>query len=159
MTPLVELSDAPLDLERLIAAVRSDACGAVAAFLGVVRERSDDDRAVDGLSYEVYEEMALPEMRAIAGEAAAKFGEARVALVHRTGSLRLGETSVAIAVAAAHRGVAFDACEYVIDELKRRVPIWKKEHYTDGHTEWRANRGEPRESAAGGSGDIVPRFK
>jgi molybdopterin synthase catalytic subunit len=115
----------PIELERLIAAVRTDACGAVVAFLGVVREFADDDRAVDGLSYEAYPEMALPELQAIAAEASQRFGDA----------------SVAVAVASKHRAVAFDACEYVIDELKRRVPIWKKEHYRDGEASWRANAG------------------
>ena len=131
----------PIELERLIAAVRTDACGAVVAFLGVVREFADDDRAVDGLSYEAYPEMALPELQAIAAEASQRFGEARVAVVHRTGALALGDASVAVAVASKHRAVAFDACEYVIDELKRRVPIWKKEHYRDGEASWRANAG------------------
>jgi molybdopterin synthase catalytic subunit len=136
---MVELSERPLELAPLIAAVRSDACGAVVTFLGVVREVSDDDRPVSGLTYEAYPEMAVLEMRAIVSEASRKFGEASVALVHRVGALELGEASVAIAVAAPHRGVAFDACEYVIDELKRRVPIWKQEHYLEGAPSWRVN--------------------
>ena len=136
---MVELGAEPLDLERLIRAVRSDACGAVVAFLGVVREVSDESRPVTGLTYEAHPEMALREMRAIAEEAATRFGEARVALAHRTGALNLGEASVAIAVAAPHRAVAFDACEFVIDELKRRVPIWKQEHYVEGVPAWRVN--------------------
>jgi molybdopterin synthase catalytic subunit len=136
---MVELSERPLELAPLIAAVRSDACGAVVTFLGVVREVSDDDRPVSGLTYEAYPEMAVLEMRAIVSEASRTFGEASVALVHRVGALELGEASVAIAVAAPHRGVAFDACEYVIDELKRRVPIWKQEHYLEGAPSWRVN--------------------
>ena len=133
---MVELTERPLELEPLIAAVRSDSCGAVVAFLGVVRDISDDARPVSGLTYP---EMALLEMRAIVAEASAKFGEVSVALVHRVGALELGEASVAIAVAAPHRGVAFDACEYVIDELKRRVAIWKQEHYLEGAATWRVN--------------------
>ncbi len=136
---MVELGEAPLDLERLVAAVRSDAHGAVVTFTGVVRELSDDARPVTGLTYEAYPDMALAEMKAIAAEASSLFGEARVALAHRLGALALGEASVAIAVAAAHRGVAFDACEYVIDELKRRVQIWKQEHYREGAPAWRVN--------------------
>jgi molybdopterin synthase catalytic subunit len=136
---MVELTERPLELEPLIAAVRSDSCGAVVAFLGVVRDISDDARPVSGLTYEAYPEMALLEMRAIVAEASAKFGEASVALVHRVGALELGEASVAIVVAAPHRGVAFDACEYVIDELKRRVAIWKQEHYLEGAPTWRVN--------------------
>lgn len=137
----------PLDLEGLIAAVRTDACGAVVAFLGVVRDCDDEGRAVDGLSYEAYHEMAVPEMRAIAAEASARFGTARVALAHRVGTLAVGEASVAVAAAAPHRGVAFGACEYVIDELKRRVPIWKKERYRDGNARWRENADGPPASA------------
>jgi molybdopterin synthase catalytic subunit len=137
-----EISEEPLELAPLIALVRSDACGAIVAFLGVVRETGDGERPVDGLAYEAYPEMALPELRAVGEEAAHKFGPARVAIVHRIGKLELGEASVAIAVAAPHRAQAFDACEFAIDELKRRVPIWKKEFYRDGESSWRAN--EPR---------------
>lgn len=129
----------PLNLETLIEAVRDDSCGAVVAFLGVVRELGDDEREVDGLSYEAYPEMALGEMRAIAAEASARFGEVRVAIAHRIGDLRLGEASVAVAAASKHRAGAFDACEYAIDELKARVPIWKKEHFRSGESQWRPN--------------------
>jgi len=134
-----EITREPLDLEPLIEAVRTDVCGAIVAFLGVVRVLGDGDQPVDGLSYEAYPAMALPEMRAIGAEASQKFGEARIAIVHRIGDLGLGEASVAVAVAAAHRGVAFDACEYAIDELKARVPIWKKEHFLSGEARWRPN--------------------
>ncbi|MGP6159971.1 MAG: molybdenum cofactor biosynthesis protein MoaE [Vulcanimicrobiaceae bacterium] len=136
---LYAITSDPLQLQALIDRVSTPECGAVVAFLGVVRVVSDDGRAVDGLSYEAYPELALDEMRAIGAEAERRFGEARVAMVHRIGELRLGEASVAIAAAAAHRGVAFEACEFAIDELKRRVPIWKKEHYIDGEARWREN--------------------
>jgi molybdopterin synthase catalytic subunit len=136
---LYAVTDQALDLPALIAHVRSDACGAVVAFLGVVRVVSDDGRAVDGLTYEAHPQLALAEMRAIGEEAARAFGDVKVAMVHRTGSLGLGEASVAIAVAAAHRGVAFAACEFAIDQLKARVPIWKKEHYTGAEALWREN--------------------
>lgn len=134
-----EITREPLDLAALIGAVRNDSCGAIVAFLGVVRELGDEDRAVDGLSYEAYPEMALGEMRAIGAEASTRFGETRVAIAHRIGDLRLGEASVAVAVASKHRGIAFDACEYAIDELKTRVPIWKKERYRSGESHWRPN--------------------
>jgi molybdopterin synthase catalytic subunit len=134
-----EITSRPLDLDALIAKVRADACGAVCAFLGVVREISDDGRPVEGLIYEAHAALALAEMRTIGREASVKFGEARVAIAHRVGALGLGEASVAIAVASAHRAVAFDACEYAIDELKKRVPIWKKERYTGGGAAWREN--------------------
>jgi molybdopterin synthase catalytic subunit len=136
-----DITDRPLEIEPLIRAVRSDATGGLVTFVGYVRDRSDDDRPVDGLSYEAHRELALDELRAIGAEASTRFGPARVAIVHRIGELGLGEAAVAIAVAAAHRGAAFDACEYAIDELKRRVPIWKKERYLDGDARWRENAG------------------
>lgn len=134
-----DLTELPLDVALLERAVRSDAMGGLVTFVGYVRERSDDDRLVDGLSYEAHRELALEAMRAIGAEASTKFGVARVAIAHRIGALRLGEAAVAIAVASAHRAAAFDACEYAIDELKKRVPIWKKEHYRDGDAAWREN--------------------
>lgn len=139
MERLIEIAAAPLDLERAIAAVRSDADGAVVAFLGVARERSADGRGVTGLSYEAYPALALPQIREIVAEAERRFAPCRIACLHRIGKLALGEASVAIAAAAPHRAAAFDACEFVIDELKTRVAIWKQEHYSDGGAEWRAN--------------------
>jgi molybdopterin synthase catalytic subunit len=136
---LYEIRATALDPDALVAAVRSGAAGGLVTFVGYVRETSDDDRPVTGLSYEAHRELALAEMRAIGAEASARFGPARVAIAHRVGELGIGEAAVAIAVAAAHRGVAFDACEYAIDELKRRVPIWKKERYADGDAAWREN--------------------
>jgi molybdopterin synthase catalytic subunit len=134
-----DLTSEPLDVAMLVAAIRSDATGGLVTFVGYVRETSDDDRPVTGLSYEAHRELALAELRAIGAEAETRFGPARVAIVHRIGELGLGEAAVAIAVAAPHRAAAFDACEYAIDELKRRVPIWKKEHYRDGGALWREN--------------------
>jgi molybdopterin synthase catalytic subunit len=140
----VAIVDRVIDLDALIERVRTDACGAVAAFLGVVREQHDG-RAVRGLSYEAYPAMALEQMREIALEAVGRYGPCEIAIVHRTGDLQIGEASVAVAVGAPHRGAAFDACEYAIDELKRRVEVWKKEHYLDGDAAWVDNRtGSPR---------------
>jgi len=124
----------------LQAAVRSDGSGGIVTFLGVVRDRADDGRAVVGLEYEAFAPMAIAEFEAIAGEAAARFGtDVRVAVAHRVGALAVGEVAVAVAAAAVHRAAAFDACEYVIDELKRRAPIWKKEGYVEGAGEWKSN--------------------
>jgi len=136
---LIAIVEGAIALDALVDAVRSDACGAVVTFLGVVRATSaGDERPVDGLTYEAYPVMALAEMQTIAHEARTQF-DADVAIVHRTGALALGEASVGIAAASAHRGIAFDACEFVIDQLKLRVPVWKKEHYVDGDSTWRAN--------------------
>jgi len=136
---MVVLTVAPLDLAALSAAVKGDDAGGLVTFVGYVRATADDARPVTGLSYEAHRDLALAEMGAIAAEASTRFGAARVAIAHRLGELGIGEAAVAIAVAAAHRAEAFDACEYAIDELKRRVPIWKKEHYRDGGAQWREN--------------------
>jgi molybdopterin synthase catalytic subunit len=136
---VIAIVEGAIALDALVDAVRTDACGAVVTFLGVVRATSaGDERPVDGLTYEAYPAMALAEMQTIAREARTQF-DVDVAIVHRTGALALGEASVGIAAASAHRGVAFDACEFVIDQLKLRVPVWKKEHYLDGEATWRAN--------------------
>ncbi|MBD5635956.1 MAG: molybdenum cofactor biosynthesis protein MoaE [Candidatus Eremiobacteraeota bacterium] len=139
-----EISPERLDVGALVDAVRDPRSGGLVTFVGYVRETSDDERAVTGLSYEAHVALALAEIRAIGAEASTRFGPARVAIAHRIGELTIGEAAVAIAVAAAHRAAAFDACEYAIDELKRRAPIWKKEHYASGDASWRENvRPEP----------------
>ena len=136
---MYEIVETPLDVDAIVAAVAHDGAGGLVTFVGYVRATSDDDRAVTGLSYEAHRELALAELRAIGAEASSLFGEARVAIAHRIGSLAVGEAAVAIAVSSAHRAAAFDACEYAIDELKKRVAIWKKEHYTSGDAGWREN--------------------
>jgi molybdopterin synthase catalytic subunit len=136
---LYEIGEAPLDPEALSRAVLDTGAGGLVTFVGYVRDTSDDGRPVTGLAYEAERELALRILREIGAEAVARFGPLRVAIAHRIGALALGEAAVAIAVAAPHRGAAFDACEYAIDELKKRVPIWKKEHYRDGDARWREN--------------------
>jgi molybdopterin synthase catalytic subunit len=132
----------PIELRSLESIVRTGD-GGVVTFLGIVRGDDDDGRPVKALSYEAFEPMALTEFDAIAGEARDRFGDVRIAIVHRIGRLAVGEVSVAVLASAAHRAAAFDACRYAIDELKHRAPIWKKEHYTDGAAEWKA--APPRE--------------
>jgi len=133
----------PIDAAAVARDVRTDACGAVVSFAGVVRETSGDERPVTGLSYEAHESMAAEEFERIAAEARERFGPCEISVVHRIGDLQVGDISVAVAVAAPHRGTAFEACEYAIDELKRRAPVWKKEHYTAGDSEWRTNPDAP----------------
>ena len=128
---LVALRDAALDPDEIAAAVRTDADGAVVTFAGVVRQNSRG-KTVRALVYEAYGAMAERQMQMLAEEARLRWPLTDLAVVHRTGTLRVGDTSVVIAVAAPHRGEAFDACEWLIDELKRTVPIWKKEVYTEG---------------------------
>ncbi|HEX3462654.1 MAG TPA: molybdenum cofactor biosynthesis protein MoaE [Candidatus Elarobacter sp.] len=138
--PVIALSAAPLDADALVRAVKTDAHGAVVTFLGTTRETSPGDpRPVEALDYEAYDAMALAEMHAIANEVRERFGPLGIAMVHRTGRVALGEPSVAVVVAAPHRGAAFDACRYAIDALKSRVPVWKREQYRDGATAWIAN--------------------
>ena len=100
----------------------------------------NEDRAVTGIEYSAYEEMAEREMRRIVSDAGARFKNVAIALEHRLGQLSLGDVSVAIVVAHAHRAPALDACRFVIEELKKHVPIWKREHYADGSRAWVDNR-------------------
>ncbi len=132
------LTREPIDPRRVEAAVRDHAFGGIVAFFGVVRERSSDGRPVTGLWYEAYEPMALAEFAAIARETQ-RFGEIRLAIVHRLGELRVGDIAVAVVAASAHRDEAFVAARYAIDEVKTRAPIWKKERYQSGDDVWREN--------------------
>jgi len=127
----VEIVEGPIDAEAIVAGIKAGGDGAVCVFDGIVRDNTRG-RATLYLDYEAYREMALEQMQGLAGEAAARFGVREVALVHRLGRLTVGETSVLIAVASAHRGAAFDACRWLIDTLKKTVPIWKKETFADG---------------------------
>jgi len=136
---VLAITSEPIDPRAVEAAVRSDACGGVVTFLGVVRERAHDGRAVNALSYEAHEAMAVAEFEAIVRDAKGAYGEVHLAILHRVGELKVGEIAVAVCVASAHRAAAFDACEFAIDALKRRAPIWKKEHYVDGSADWVAN--------------------
>jgi molybdopterin synthase catalytic subunit len=129
----------PIDPRALEARVRSDERGGVVTFLGVVRERADDGRAVTGLSYEAYESMAVATFETIAAEIRERYGDVHLAIEHRVGDLAIGEIAVAVVAASAHRRAAFAACSYAIDELKQRAPIWKKEHYAGGDGQWVVN--------------------
>lgn len=133
------IQNEPIDPRALENAVRTDACGGVVTFLGVVRERAHDGRAVSGLEYEAHESMALAEFEAIEREVTQRLPDVRIGVIHRVGALAVGEIAVAVCAAAPHRGDAFDACEYAIDQLKARAQIWKKERYADGTGEWVEN--------------------
>ncbi|MDE3052581.1 MAG: molybdenum cofactor biosynthesis protein MoaE [Gemmatimonadota bacterium] len=127
--------DRALDPAGLAAAVSAPDCGAVLLFVGAVRE-TNDGREVSGIEYTAYRPMAERELADIVREAEARFAGARVAAEHRVGALAVGEASVAIAVGHGHRGAAYDASRYVIEEVKRRLPVWKRERYADGTREW-----------------------
>jgi sulfur-carrier protein adenylyltransferase/sulfurtransferase len=128
-------SDRPLDPAALRAAVEDRAAGGYASFEGWVRNHNDG-RDVVRLEYEAYAELAVKEGERIIDEAIRRFGVRRARCVHRVGALGLGELAVWVGVSSAHRGEAFAACRYIIDEVKHRVPIWKKEHYADGDSGW-----------------------
>ncbi len=128
------LVNGPIDLNALIDRVRAPGRGAITTFLGVVRDHHGGNEVV-GLEYSAYSPMVEAECGQIITEAESQFGAA-LALEHRIGVLAIGEVSVAIAAAAPHRDAAFQACRYAIEEVKRRVPIWKRETYADGSVAW-----------------------
>ncbi len=116
-------------------AIRPD-CGAVVLFSGTVRDHADGRSDVTSLEYEAYEDVVIPSFEKIASETRIRFPDARrIAILHRTGSLELGESSVVVAVSSAHRPIAFDAARFAIDALKESAPIWKKENWSGG-SDW-----------------------
>jgi molybdopterin synthase catalytic subunit len=125
----------PIDPARMLGGALTPADGAALLFWGVVRQENDG-RAVSQLEYSAYGPMAQREMLRIADEARERFGTGAIHVVHRVGRLEIGEASVAIAVASPHRAEAYEASRYVIEQLKQRVPVWKREGYVDGQTEW-----------------------
>jgi molybdopterin synthase catalytic subunit len=145
------LSSSPIDASALRACLPDDRAGACVTFEGWVRNRNDG-RPVTALDYEAYVPLAEKEGGRILAEASAKFSILAAHCVHRTGALKLGDLAVWVGVTAEHRGAAFEACRYIIDEAKARIPIWKREHYEDGATIWIncATRGD------GASGSAPP---
>jgi molybdopterin synthase catalytic subunit len=130
-----QFTRAPLATAPLRAELADPACGGYAAFEGWVRDHNEGER-VRRLEYEAYEALGLREGERILAEAVERFGVARVACVHRLGELGVGDLAVWVGVAAPHRDEAFRACRYIIDEVKHRLPIWKKEHYVNGDSGW-----------------------
>ena len=128
---MIRLQPGPIDVGEVVGAARGDGDGAVSVFLGTVRSENAG-RTVLFLEYEAYAGMAEREMERIAGEARERYPITRVAIVHRTGRLEIGDASIAIAVAAPHRSAAMEACRFVIDNIKTRAPIWKREHFDGG---------------------------
>jgi molybdopterin synthase catalytic subunit len=124
-----------IDPGSLINEVGAPQHGAISLFIGTVRE-VNEGRSVSAIEYSAYQSMASAELERILDEAEARFGVSALVVEHRIGLLDLGDVSVAIAAAHPHRAPALDCTRYVIEEIKKRVPIWKKEHYTDGTREW-----------------------
>lgn len=129
------LADAPFQIAPLRASLLDEHAGAYAGFEGWVRDHNDS-RRVDGLRYEAYVALAEAEGGKILAEAMARFAVTGVRCVHRVGDLAIGDLAVWVGASAAHRDAAFDACRFVIDEVKTRVPIWKRERYVEGDAGW-----------------------
>ena len=132
---MIQLTRETIDYTALTESVRSHAAGAVVLFLGTVREMTNGQQTV-ALDYEAYPEMAESQLVQLEAEAREKWPVENVAIAHRLGRLELGEISVAVAVSCPHRQQAFEAGRFLIDRLKEIVPIWKKENWADGTTEW-----------------------
>ena len=146
----VEIVDQAIDADAIVREIKAGSDGAVCVFDGIVRDNTRGRKTLH-LDYEAYREMALEQMRKLADEAVAKFGVRDVAIVHRLGRLDVGETSVLIAVASAHRAAAFEACRWLIDTLKKTVPIWKRETFVDGAV-WADGEPFPEEIGLGSRG-------
>ena len=146
---MFRVSSEPLDPAELRRLLADPAAGACAVFEGWVRE-TNEGRPVRSLDYEAHRGLAEKEGALILAEAAGKFSLRKAVCAHRTGSLALGELAVWVGVSAGHRGEAFGACRYIIDEIKARLPVWKREHYADGRSAWIncAIRGPATESGA-----------
>lgn len=133
--PVIRLTDGPIDFAALTEEMRSNQAGAVVLFLGTVREMTEGRRTI-ALDYEAYRQMAEAKLQELVDEARARWPVVKAGIVHRLGRLELGDISVAVAVSTPHRQQAFEAGKYLIDRLKQVVPIWKKENWADGSTEW-----------------------
>lgn len=125
----------PIQPADVFARVGADQDGASLLFVGVVRNHNDG-RPVTGVHYDAYEEMAARVLEEIVEEAEESFGTNRIAVLHRIGDLTIGDVSVAIGVSTPHRAESYEASRFIIEEIKKRLPVWKKEHYTDGAEEW-----------------------
>lgn len=132
---MIELTHEPIDTGAVLRAARHPSAGAVVLFLGTAREQTGD-RHTASLDYECHAEMARAKLAELEEEARARWPLVAVAVVHRLGHLEIGEASVAVAVSSAHRGAAFEAGRWIIDRIKEIVPIWKKENWADGTSEW-----------------------
>ncbi len=146
---MVSLTSNPIDLKSVIDGVMTSESGGVDLFVGTTRNHAGK-RGVKLLEYEAYEPMAVAIMERLELEARRRWPVNRIVMVHRLGKVPVGEASVAVAVSSAHRTEAFEACRFLIDTLKREVPIWKREHFTDGTAEWSGAQASGRLTAEAG---------
>jgi molybdopterin synthase catalytic subunit len=133
---LVRVAPQPASVDEALAAVADPAAGGTCVFVGTVRDRSSDGAGVTDLTYEAWDELATERLGEIADEMHVRWTICRVALLHATGTLAIGQASVVVAASAPHRAEAFEAARFGIEELKRDVPIWKKEALTTGEADW-----------------------
>lgn len=131
---MIAITTDPIDVTAALKSIESEQAGAIDLFLGVVRDNTQE-RSVNRLEYEAYDRMAISEMEKIAEQTHQRWPILRYTIIHRKGTLQIGEIAVLIGVASAHRADAFEACRYIIDTIKQTVPIWKKEVFMDGE-EW-----------------------
>ena len=131
----MHVTDEKIDLQKFFSAAPPSSCGATASFVGLVRNH-DHGRAVQSLYYECYRPMAEKVMQALVEEAEVRWKIEKTLALHRVGHLQVGEAAVAVSVSSAHRAEAFDACRFLIEGIKKKVPIWKKEIFEDGTSEW-----------------------
>ena len=147
MRDLFRVSDQQLDVTSVSAAVQDERCGAIATFIGTVRNHNAG-RAVQWLDYEAYVPLAVRSFERIAGEAGVRWPEVRLAIHHRTGRVEIGEASVVIAAASPHRADAFAAARYAIERIKQITPIWKHEHFEGGDTWIEGATADPEDESA-----------
>jgi molybdopterin synthase catalytic subunit len=133
---LVRVTSEPVSIDEALRAVADPAAGGTCLFVGTVRDHSSDGASVTELTYEAWDELATERLEEIAAQMHARWSIRRVALLHATGALAIGQPSVVVAASAPHRAEAFEAARYGIEELKRDVPIWKKEAFTTGEADW-----------------------
>ena len=145
----IAIVDEAIPSDQIVAAIKAGSDGAVCVFDGIVRDNTRGRQTLY-LDYEAYRDMALQQMKRLAAEAKQKYGVREISLVHRLGRLHVGDTSVLIVVASAHRAAAFDACRWLIDTLKKTVPIWKRETFADGVV-WADGEPFPEQLVARGS--------
>ncbi len=132
---MIAITESSIDIEALLAEISTPDAGAVVLFLGTTR-RTTDGRQTESLDYECYEEMAVRKLTSLESEARQRWPLLNCGIIHRIGHLEIGQASVAVAVSTAHRQAAFEAGKWLIDTLKEVVPIWKKENWADGSSEW-----------------------
>lgn len=132
---MIEITHKPIETEKIIASVQSDQAGASVLFVGTTRQFTGDKETLK-LDYECYESMAIRKMQQLSDQARQQWPIEKCSIVHRVGTIELGEASIAVAVSTPHRAASFEAAQWLVDTLKKQVPIWKREYWADGSREW-----------------------